>query len=72
MTSYAAVGLIALRTANTTKQGTAHTAEAPATRRVVEGAVVLVVGRSVPARYTSPVRERMVIAYGFCVVFRPS
>ena len=35
MTSYAAVDLIAQCTANTTEQGTAHTAEAPATRRVV-------------------------------------
>ena len=35
MTSYAAVDLTAQRTANTTEQGTAHTAEAPATRRVV-------------------------------------
>ena len=36
MTSYAAVDLIAQRTANTTEQGTAHTAEAPATQGVVE------------------------------------
>ena len=35
MTSYAAVDLIAQRTANTTEQGIAHTAEAPATREVV-------------------------------------
>ena len=35
MTPYAAVGMIAQRTANMTEQGTAHTAEAPATRRVV-------------------------------------
>ena len=34
MTSYAAVDLIAQRTANTTEQDTAHTAEAPVTRRV--------------------------------------
>ena len=27
-------------------------------------------GRSVPAGYTSPVRARIVIAHGFCVVFR--
>ena len=33
MTSHAAVDLIAQRKANTTEQGTAHTAEAPATRR---------------------------------------
>ena len=35
-------------------------------------AVVLVVGRSVSARYTSPARARIVIAYGFCFVFRLS
>ena len=35
MTSYAAVDLAAQRTANTTEQDTVHTAEAPATRRVV-------------------------------------
>ena len=35
MTSHAAVHMVAQRTANTTEQGTAHTAEAPATRRVV-------------------------------------
>ena len=33
--SYAAVDSVAQRTANTTEQGTAHTAEAQATRRVV-------------------------------------
>ena len=32
---------------------------------------MLMVGRSVPARYTSPVRARIVIANGFCVVLRP-
>ena len=35
MTSYAAVDLTAQLTADTTEQGTAHTAEAPSTRRVV-------------------------------------
>ena len=35
-------------------------------------AVVLVVGRSASARYTSPARARIAIAYGFCLVFRLS
>ena len=48
MTSYAAVDLIAQRTANTTEQGTAHTAEAPT---------------SGSERYTSPARARIAIAY---------
>ena len=32
--------------------------------------VVLVVGRFAPARYSSPVCASIVIAHGFCVVFR--
>ena len=63
---------MAHRTANTTEQGSRSTAEASATRRVVGVAVVLVVGRSASARYTSPERARIAIAYGFCFVFRPS
>ena len=35
-------------------------------------AVVLVVGRSVSARYTSPARARIAIAHSFCFVFRLS
>ena len=35
-------------------------------------AVVLVVGRSVSARYTSPARARIAIASGSCIVFRLS
>ena len=71
MTSYAAVDLIAQRTANTTEQGTAHTAEAPATRS--GGAwPSFSFGRSVSARCTSPARARIAIAYGFCFVFRLS
>ena len=35
-------------------------------------AVVLVVGRSVSARYTSPARARIAIACGFFFVFRLS
>ena len=56
-------------TANTTKQA-AHSRGASDTEG--GGRVVLVVGRSVSTRYTSPARARTVTTYGFCVVFRLS
>ena len=61
-------------TVDLTGQGTAHTAEAPATRGWWDAAVVRVVGRSVSTRYSSPavsfysVRARIAITYGFCGV----
>ena len=67
MTSYAAVDLIAQRTANT------HTQQRHPRHGGWWGvAVVLVVGRSVSARYTSPARARIAIASCFCFVFRLS
>ena len=54
MTPYAAVDMIAQRTANMTEQGTAHTAEAPATRKVV-GAWPSFSWLVVPFRHVTPV-----------------
>ena len=70
MTSCAAVDLIAQRTRQSRAQ---HTQQ----RHVRHGgwwgvAVVLVVGRSVSARYTSPAHARIAIASGFCFVFHLS
>ena len=60
-----------LRSAQRTRQSRTQHAqlERQRDRGWWEVTVVLVVGRSAPARYSCPVRARIVIAYGFCVVF---
>ena len=58
MTSYAAVHMVAQRTANTTEQGAQHTQQRDQ--------------RVVPFRHVTPVLRVLAIACGFCFVFRLS